>query len=171
MTGIALIHLFWLSLALVGAVWLAMAGMSRRRRRGGIAIGVMLLVLSLPAILFCQAMWPLDFLGAGRAVRVAASGLGFAVVMVQKPGDDFYESYLEIGRSDGKVTRLMVDYDAGKWWGLRARTRGTRTEFVTWTGAVVASVDFADGTLVGSVDRKSYKLGELDFGRRWANGG
>jgi len=36
---------------------------------------------------------------------------------------------------------------------------------------VVGSVDFADGTVVGSVDHEVYKLGELDFGRRWANGG
>jgi len=171
MTGIAFIHFIWLSLAPIGAVWLAKAAIWPRRRRGGIAVGVVLCVLALPAVLFCQVLWPPDFLGAGRAVRVAASGLGYVVSMVQEPGDDFYESFLEIGRADGKVTRLMVDPDAGKWWGLRARTRGTRTEFVTWTGAVVGSVDFADGAVVGSVDRQVYKLGELDFGRRWANGG
>jgi len=171
MTGIAFIHVLWLLLAPVGAVWLARAAMSSRRRRGGMAIGLAFLVLSLPAVLFCLALWPPDFLGAGRAVRVSAGGPGYTVAVVQEPGDDFYESFLEIGRADGKVTRLMVDPDAGKWWGLRARTRGTGTEFVTWTGAVVGSVDFADGTVVGSVDRQVYKLGELDFGRRWANGG
>ena len=65
----------------------------------------------------------------------------------------------------------MVDCDASKWWGLRAKTQGTRTDFVISSGAVVSSVDFADGTLSGSIDHKVYKLDELDFERHWSNGG
>jgi hypothetical protein len=136
-----------------------------------IAMGLMSLVLSMPAVIFCRSMSPLDFPGLSREVRVPASGLGYTVAMVQKPGFDFYDSYLEICRSDGKITRLMVDADDSKWWGLCAKTQGTRTDFVNSSGEVVGSVDFADGTLSGSIDRRVYKLDELDFDRAWSNGG
>jgi hypothetical protein len=171
MQRIALIHLLWLLLLPVSATILVKAAISPRQRRAAITIGLALFVLSLPAVFFCLAISPLDFLGSAQAVRVSASAPGYTVVMVQKPGTDFYDSYLEICRADGKMTRLMVDCDAHKWWGLRARTQGTRTDFVTWWGTVVSSVDFADGTVSGSIDRKLYKLDELDFKRTWSNGG
>jgi hypothetical protein len=171
MEGIAFFHLLWLSLVPIGAAFLGKALVSGRRRGAGLVTGVVLLALSSPAVLFCLQMWPLDFLGSAREVRVSAGGRGYTVAMVQEPGTDFYDSYLEICRADGKTTRLMVDYDASKWWGLRTRVAGTRTDFVTWTGETVGSVDFADGTLSGSIDHKPYRFDELDFGRKWSNGG
>ena len=171
MANIALIHLLWLLLLPIGVTVLVKAALSSVRRRVEIGIALMLLVLSLPAVLFCLMMSPLDFLGLGRQVRVGVGGPRYTVVIVQEPGDDFYEGYLEICRSDGKVTRLMVDYDGDKWWGLRANSKGTRTDFVTLSGRVVSSVDFADGTVSGAIDRRVYKLDELDFGRKWSNGG
>jgi hypothetical protein len=171
MQRIALIHLLWLLLVPISAAVLVRSAISPRPRRAAITIGVTLLVLSLPAVFFCLAISPLDFLGSAQAVRVSVSAPGYTVVMVQKPGTDFYDSYLEISRADGKVTRLMVDCDANKWWGLRAKTQGTRTDFVTWLGTVVSSVDFADGTVSGSIDHRMYKLNELDFKRTWSNGG
>jgi hypothetical protein len=171
MQRIALIHLLWQLLLPVSTAFLVKAAISPRPRRAALVLGLALFVLSLPAILFCLAMSPLDFLGSTQAVRVSASAPGYTVVMVQKPGTDFYDSYLEICRADGKITRLMVDCDAHKWWGLRAKTQGTRTDFVTWWGTVVSSVDFADGTVSGSIDRKVYKLHGLNFERTWSNGG
>lgn len=168
---IALIHLLWLLLLPIGLTLLLKATFSSRRRSTAIRAGLTMLALSAPAVLFCRSMSPLDFLGPARAARVSAAGSGYTVVMVQRPGVDFYDSYLEIVRADGKLTRLMVDSDADKWWGLRARSQGTRTEFVTGPGTVVASVDFADGTVSGSIDRKTYRLDELDFDRAWSNGG
>src|SRR5262245_51527257 len=116
MTLIALIHFLWLQLVPLGGICLIGAIIVTRWRGGGFVLGVVLLVLSLPAVLFCQLMWPIDFLVPGKEVRVPVTGGGYTVSMVQRPGDDFYESYLEIRRADGKITRLMIDYDAGKWW-------------------------------------------------------
>jgi hypothetical protein len=171
MALIALIHLCWLVMVPAGAALLFKGAISPRRRGLAVTLGLLLLVMSLPAVFFCQSMFPFDFLGFGREVRASVTGPGYTVSMVQKPGYDFYDSYLEICRPDGKTTRLMVDADDDKLWGLSAKTQGTRTDFVTSSGAVVSSVDFADGTLSGSIDRKVYKLDELDFERRWSNGG
>jgi hypothetical protein len=169
MTLIALIHLFWLFLLPVGAIVLLKSAISPQRRGVGAALGVALLVGACPAVFFCRSMWPLDFLGFGQEVRVPVNGRGYTVAMVQKPGSDFYDSFLEICRPDGKRTRLMVDWDADKWWGLHARTDGTRTAFVTGAGDVVGSVDFADGALSGSIDGFMYTLDGLNFDRAWSN--
>jgi hypothetical protein len=171
MAFIALIHLLWLLVLPMGVAFIVMGAMLTRNRGSAFATGLAWLALSLPAVFFCQSMWPLDFLGLGRAVRVPTNGPGYTVAVVQEPGSDFYSSYLEVSRSDGKTTRLMVDVDASKWWGLRAKSSGTRTDFVTFSGTVVSSVDFSDGTVSGSIDGKRYKLDELSFDRRWSNGG
>ena len=116
-------------------------------------------------------MWPVDFLVPGGQSRRPGHGRGLSVSMVQRPGKDFYESYLEIRRGDGKITRLMIDADDNKWWGLGAKARGTRTDFVSRSGAIVAAVDFSDGTLFGSIDGEVYKMDDLSFDDAWSNGG
>lgn len=167
---IAIVHLLWLSLVPIGVAFLVKAVSSRPRRGVAVAEGIFLLVLSTPAVLHCREMSPLDFLGFGKETRVAASGSGYTVWMVQKPGFDFYDSFLEIHQADGKITRLMVDADDSKLWGLRAETRGSRTDFVTSAGEIVSSVDFATGTLVGAIEGET-TFDQLDFNRRWSNGG
>jgi hypothetical protein len=171
MTEIAIVHLLWLLLLPSGAALVLWDAVLKRRLRTRFVLGMVLLAVSLPAVLFCQLMWPLDFLGLGGAVRVPAAGAAYTVVMVQEPGTDFYDSYFEITRSDGKITRLMVGPDADKWWGLRAKTVGTRIDFVTSFDGVVGSVDFAGGTVSGAIGQKLFKLSELHFDRKWSNGG
>jgi hypothetical protein len=171
MTRIALIHFLWLQLVPSGALCLLGAIVLRRWAHWFVLLGLSLLVMSFPAVVFCQLMWPVDFLVPGREVRVSTTGSGYTVSVVQRPGEDFYDSFLEIRRADGKITRLMIDCDADKWWGLKAKTHGTRTSFIRGSGAVVAFVDFSEGTLSGSIDRKLYKLNGLSFDRHWSNGG
>lgn len=171
MTVIALFHLVWLLLLPSGAILLGGAVMASQRRARRFAVGLGLLLLSLPAVFFCSQMWPVDFLVPGTEVRVTVTGGAYTVSLVQRPGVDFYDSYLEMRRADGKITRLMIDCDDSKLWGLRTKAQGTRTDFVTGSGVVVASVDFSKGTLSGSIDRKLYKLNELNFDRAWSNGG
>lgn len=170
MLFIAIIHLLWLTFVPIGTAFLVKAVMSRQRRGVAVAAGIVLLILSTPAVLHCREMSPLDFLGLGKEVRVAASSTSYTVWMVQKPGYDFYDSFLEIQRADGKITRLMVDADDSKLWGLRAETRGSRTDFITTAGEIVSSVDFATGTLAGALEGET-TFDQLDFNRRWSNGG
>src|SRR5438105_2816133 len=80
----------------------------RKRRLDCVLIGVPLLFIALPALLFCRTFWGLDFLIPGSETRIATNVSGYTISAVQTPGIDFYDSSLEITRPDGKKTSIII---------------------------------------------------------------
>jgi hypothetical protein len=168
MTGLALVHIVWLLLLPIGIV-VTIRGCVRRRRLAE-AAGIALVALSIPGVGFCTEMWPFDFLLPRSEVRVPAVAGTYVVTLVQKPGIDFYDSFFEIRRADGKVTRVMIDADDNKWWRPQVVARGTRSYFVRGTGGITPEtsfVDAADGTLFAGHYGDVYNLGNLSFDEPW----
>lgn len=164
---IALIHTAWLLLFPAGLV-LATRG-AFKKRRAGLLIGSLLVLLSLPAVAFCKALWPPDFFLLGSETRLTLPAGKYALSLVQQPGTDFYDSFFEVTRPDGKVTRIMIDGDDDKWWFPRAVTRGGRTYFVSRAkdiGSRTPYLDFSTGTFYSGHD-SLHSLSELDFEKRW----
>lgn len=164
MTIIALIHALWLLLLPIGIV-VAIRGALRRRTIGLLGGGILVFV-SLPAVTFCTQMWPLDFLIPRAEMRVPVAAGAYTISLVQKPGVDFYDSFLEVRRADGKVTRVMIDADDNKWWRPRVVVKGRRAYFVRASEGVTPKtsfVDAGDGTLFSGYYGQTYNLKDLSF--------
>lgn len=162
---VAAIHLVWLALLPVG---LALA--TSEIVRGAfwrVPVGAGLMVLALPAALLCRMAWPPDFLVPGWGVtRVPITAIPRAVTLVQRPGGDFYETYFEIARPDGRTTRVMIDHEADKFWRApHVVARGTRR------AVAGAWVDVADGTIASPLyPGGPLTLTDADFARAWVPG-
>ena len=168
MAIIAIVHLLWLSLLFWGIVCLICA---IRFGRVFVVSGIGLILVSLPAVAFCCLFWPFDFFGQGRAIRESITIQGYTIDFVQKPGIDFYETFFEIVRSDGEITRIMIDADDNKIWFPTTVNRGGRIYFVgalEGVGAQTSYVDPVAGVIFGGYFREAYRFAALDFDRPWA---
>ena len=164
MIRLAIIHAVWPSLLPIGIIVVIRGG--TRRRKSAIVVGGVLVALAIPAVAFCTVMWPLDFLLRLREIRVPVVARGYTVTLVQRPGADFYESFFEVRRSDGKIAQVMIDGDDRKWWRPRVIVQGARSYFVRGFGAIqsrTAFVDAGDGTLFSGYYGRIFDLGDLGF--------
>jgi hypothetical protein len=72
---------------------------------------------------------PYDWLLGRVTVVPFAKDSNYQCTIVQKPGYDFYETWLEVRRiADNKVARLPLDLDDHKLRGARVKVVGTRYE-------------------------------------------
>lgn len=120
MIVISLVHLALLSLLPVSLL-LIFWGL-RLRTYLPVALGVIAFLLSLPAVWFVTMFWPFDHLLGWHGVRLEAASRGYTVALVQTPGDDFYDTYLEVTPPGGSTHKIVVDADDARWWDGRLET-------------------------------------------------
>jgi hypothetical protein len=164
MQAIAVIHLAWLSLLPIG-IAIVIYG-TRYRLKAAMLTGVFLVLVSVPAVMLCEDFWPLDFLIPATEMRVPVTAGMYEVNVIQEPGGDFYNSFFEIRRQDGKIAYAGIDGDDNKWWRPRVIAKGTRLYFVRGGEGITANtsfVDFTTGTLFSGYYKRTYKIKELDF--------
>lgn len=127
MTVIALIHLLWL-LLLPAGLFFCVRGLEKR---GYVVLGVCLVMLSFPALLFLRYLWPFDFLWPAK-VRILAKAeqAGWKVELTQTPGSDFYFTEFVITSPEGWINRVCYDADDSKWWRTETMARSNRLYFL-----------------------------------------
>jgi hypothetical protein len=142
----ALIHLFLLACLPVGITMIVM----RRWHLLGLPVAIPMLLAGIGAFLFLFLASPLDFLGVGRGFRITTDAGEHQISFVQRPGADFYDSFFEVIRADGRSAKLWIDADDSKCWFPRLQARGSRvyvTSPISDATIQRAFVDAAAGTL------------------------
>ena len=113
MTIIALVHLLWLLLFPLGLVC-CVRGL---RRHGILIVGIVLIVLSLPALWFLSEFWPFDFLSSRKSrVLATVNHAGWKIRLIQTPDSDFYNTCFFIISPAGTTNWFLYDADDSKWW-------------------------------------------------------
>ena len=82
----------------------------KRKRKGLLALGIALMLLGFPPCLIMGPfyLWQFDAL-RGWELRLPADVSPYTAILVQEPGGDFYNSYFEITRRDGKTAKVWID--------------------------------------------------------------
>ena len=91
---------------------------------------------------------------------------GYKVTLVQQPGFDFYDSFFEVIRSDGKKTNILIDSDDDNWWNPNVIRKDGRIYFVRGSGKIndgTAFVDPENGIIFSGYLQQTHVLSELEF--------
>ena len=97
------------------------------QKRVGTAIpGILLFVLALWGMCY---VFPLDWLLPGNKTAAEYKLDNYTIRFGQQPSIDFYETYVDVVRPDGKTARRWVDADGDKIWGARTERVGDRVYF------------------------------------------
>ena len=126
MTIIALIHVVWLLLFPLG-LYCCVRG---PEKRSYLAVGILLIVLSLPALWFLRNFWLFDYLMTSREkVLAKVEHRGWKVALTQTPDADFYHTDFIIVSPEGRTNEVVYDADDSKWWHAESVIRSNRIYF------------------------------------------
>ena len=139
----------------------------KRKRKALLILGVVLMSLGIPPCLIMGPfyLWQFDAF-RGWELRVSAGVAPYNVILVQEPGVDFYESYFEITRADGKIATVLIDADDSRWWNADVVQRDGKTYFVRGLGRIgdrTSYVDSENGIVFSGYYRRTHKVSELEF--------
>jgi hypothetical protein len=135
MTTIALVHLLWLLLFPLG-LFCCLRGLEKR---GFLIAGVVLIVLSLPALWFLHGFWPFDYLISPKPCVVATvNHAGWKVTLTQTPDVDFYHTDFFVISPTGTINWFLYDADDSKWW--RAETAVTSNRIYFFRGSAKSDI-------------------------------
>jgi hypothetical protein len=145
----------------------AVIGVIGRKRKAFLVFGVVLMLVSIPATLIMLPvyLWKFD-MARGWALRLPSDAPPYTVTLVQKPGDDFYESYFEVTRTDGAKATVWIDGDDSRWWNPDVVQKDGRIYFVRGFGAIGDStsyVDAANDTIFSGYHQEKLRISELEF--------
>jgi hypothetical protein len=123
----------WSILLLVGL----MLSVLKRKHKVLLSPGIALILISMSAhfVLAEVYLWQFDRL-RGWNLRLSVLMAPYHVTLVQEPGFDFYESYFEIRREDGRIAKVLIDADDRRWWHPDAVERDGKTYFVRDSGEI-----------------------------------
>lgn len=120
------------------------------------------MLCSVWSIMMLKAMWPVDFL-FDRETRIAMNAPGWRIDAVQRPGFDFYDSFFEVVRPDGRTATSLIDWDDHKWWVPHVEDANGQVLLRTLFDDRVAYVDPSRNMLYSYYTRRKIFLDELDF--------
>ncbi|MDF7823667.1 hypothetical protein P4B35_06540 [Pontiellaceae bacterium B12227] len=137
------------------------------KRRLLAVVGLISMLLSIyPIYLSWEVLsWQYDLL-RGWELRLSADLSPYQVTLVQEPGMDFYNSYFEIVRADGKLASVLIDGDDSKWRNPRIIHKDGTAYFVRGTGIIgerTSFVDVAGDSVYSGYYRRTFKLSRLDY--------
>lgn len=132
-----------------------------------LALGVLLVFLLFRFFLGQSEFlrWQLDLI-RGWSLHVQVEAPPYSVELVQEPGSDFYDSFLLIRKSDGKIAFVLIDADDRKWINPKIIHQDKRIYFVRDTGNITPQTPFIDpdnNILFSGYYQRTYKLSELGF--------
>ncbi len=141
MVLIAIIHIVWLLLFPLG-LYFCLRGFAKRAH---LIIGIILMALSVPALVFLRGFWPFDFFGAPKQrILTEAKNAGWKVVLIQKPDVDFYTTWFEITSPDGWTNSVCYDADDSKWWRATTLVQSNKVYFFRGNDQFDHSPSFLD---------------------------
>lgn len=142
----------------------AIVGRHNRRYR---TTGLILVLLSLPAYLILSPLiiWKIDDI-RGWEVKLSTTIPGYAIEFIHRPGFDFYDTFFEITRSDGKRAIIIIDADDSKWWSHHIIEQDGRTYFSRNKNITPDRTSFVEpenDLIYSGYYKRFYKLSELEF--------
>jgi len=138
----------------------------RKKRRWMIG-GLVLIILSILSyiILSPVILWQFDA-HRGWELRIPIKISGYEICLVQEPGFDFYNSYFEITRGDGKSAIVLIDGDDGRWWNPDTVQQDGKTYFVRGLGLInnrTSHIDPSNDIIYSGYYQRIHKISELSF--------
>lgn len=100
-----------MGLLLCGALLLA-HGVMRKNIFSGL-LGILMLMLGSYGMIFFS---PFDWVLPNRKTAAQYKLDNYTIRFGQQPGSDFYETYVEVVRPDGKIAQRWIDTDDDKIW-------------------------------------------------------
>jgi hypothetical protein len=139
----------------------------KRKRKGLVVLGLILAFVSIPSwlILSPVLLWGFDAL-RGWELRVPVERPPYQVTLVQEPWDDFYHSYFEVTREDGKTATVVIDADDMRWFNPGVVERGGKTYFVRNLGRIgerTSYVDVENDVIYSGYQQRAHTISELEF--------
>ena len=139
----------------------------KRKRKGHLAVGIVLTLLGIPPcyIMGPFYLWQFDAL-RGWELRLSAEVPPYTVTLIQEPGCDFYNSYLEIRRPDGQTAEVLIDGDDYRWWNPAVVQRDGKTYFVRGSGDIEDGTSYVDpenDIVYSGYYQRAHKISELEF--------
>jgi hypothetical protein len=141
-----IVYVLWLLLPIIVLVVLKLGRASPSVRVRSTLAAV---VLAIPAYLglICLLMgvaWPPDIFFPGSDSRISVSVPDYRVEYAQQWGMDFYETYYEVTRQDGRKAFLEIDGDDSKCWTLTTREIETRVYFLCDENTITEQTSYFD---------------------------
>ena len=141
----------------------------RKKRKGIVALAVGLCVVTVPVYmifgLWGFLLWHIDNI-RGWELRMPIETDQYMITLIQRPGIDFYDSFLEVTNHKKKTARVWIDADDGKWWNPVIVKRNGRIYFLRGSGTINADttyVDLANDVIYTGYYKVTHKISELPF--------
>lgn len=139
----------------------------KRKRKGLLALGIVLLAVGIPPCFIMGPfyLWQFDAL-RGWDLRLSAEISPYTVTLVQEPGGDFYNSYFEITRCDGKIAVVWIDGDDSRWWNPDVVRKDGKTYFVRGFGEIgdrTSYIDPGNDIVYSGYYQQTNRISELEF--------
>jgi len=130
-----------------------------------LGVGMVTMSVSVNLVLCPFIVWGLDAL-RGWSLSVPVDIPGYRVCLIQRPGDDFYESYFEITRADGKTATVYIDGDDYRWWNPGVVEEDGVIYFTRGFGMIGERTSYVDptkDTIYSGYYQRTFNLSELEF--------
>lgn len=139
----------------------------KRKRKGLLVLGIVLMFVGIPPCFIMGPfyLWQFDAL-RGWDLRLSTEVSPYTVTLVQEPGYDFYDSFLEITRPDGKSAEVLIDADDDRWWNPDVFQKDGKTYFVRGLGKIgdhTSYVDPGNDIVYSGYYQQTHKISELEF--------
>lgn len=153
-------------LLLPAGLFFAVVGLKRQKCLTAL-LGLLMACLSVPSCFFIGAfvLYRIDA-ARGWELKVTTTVADYDVTLIQKPGFDFYETYFEVVRHDGKRARIWIDPDDGRYMNPGIVRREGKIYFTRGWGGVDSLTPYIDPqqqTIVVPLYQTTCVLSELDF--------
>lgn len=166
--AVDILYGLWLLAPVITALGLTLMGVPRSGRiKGAFAAAVFALPAYLGLVcLFCGIAWPPDIFFHSHHARALVAVGNYEIEYRQEWGLDFYETYYEVTREDGRKAYLEIDGDDNKCWQVETRRVGERVYFLCDESTITEQtsyVDIAQRVLYSGALKCSRTLHELEF--------
>jgi|GEM_PF-2145532 len=156
----------WVLLFPVG-LFLIVGGVIKRKGKLYNFLGILLMLAATPIfpVVVPFYRWQFDTF-SGWKLQLSVSVPPYNITLHQKPGVDFYNSYFEITRPDGKTAWIGIDEDDSRWWNPEILRRDGRIYFLRDSekiGDRTSYVDLEKKLIFSGYYQKTYKFSELQF--------
>lgn len=130
-------------------------------------VGLILILLSLPAyfVMWEFIVWQFDSARKWN-MHLSVELPMYNISLVQEPGFDFYDSFFEIERTDGRKATILVDGDDYKWKKPNIIRKDGRIYFVRGEGYIddrTPYIDPKNWVIFSGYYQRTYNIDDLDF--------
>jgi hypothetical protein len=164
--GVWIFLVFWLIIFILLPIGIIKFNSSRKRRSRPITGAVLIFVSLVLLVYMLPTLFWLYDLAFFKLLEVPVSVGATKVILTQIPGEDFYTTYFEVVRSDGKSDMILISADDMKWFRPGIAHRDGKIYFLRGFGKIDNETSFIDpaaNTLYSGDLHKTFKFSEITF--------